>query len=69
MKEATRKNIVGSKKEPTATCTCCKDIVKDNLTVPVKVSSSDVDTRTVYVCPACRTRYSDRDFETMLGSV
>jgi uncharacterized protein with PIN domain len=69
MKKATRKNIEGSKIEPIAICACCKDKVEDKLTTPVKISSSDVDTRTIYVCPTCRTRYSDRDFETMLGSV
>jgi hypothetical protein len=56
-------------KEPIAICACCKSHVKDELTVGVTVSSSDVDTRRLYVCPTCRTRYSDSDFESMLGSV
>jgi transposase-like protein len=63
MKEAIEK---GSMKE--VKCPCCKIYVDDELTIAVKVSSSDVDIRTVYVCPVCREKYSDNDLESMLGS-
>jgi hypothetical protein len=56
-------------KEAIVICPCCKEKVNGDITVPVKVSSSDVDVRTVYVCPRCRDKYNDDEFEEMLGSV
>jgi uncharacterized protein with PIN domain len=69
MKEAIRKDNKGSMKEAVMVCPCCKEKVVGDITVPVKVSSSDVDVRTVYVCPRCRDKYNDDEFEEMLGSV
>jgi len=55
-------------KEAVVACACCKKRIVDGITVPVKVSSSDVDVRTVYVCLKCSNKYSGNDFEEMLGS-